>query len=89
MLTPLFAPFWEARLSRGTSGLRWILLERLRLACPCKSGANLLSKFGIKAARGGWSRGRAGSVRLQLLQKGSVMKRSFVHGGNGNSSPQA
>lgn len=39
-------PFPEAPLSFGTSGLRSMLLERLRFAYPCKSGANLLSNFG-------------------------------------------
>lgn len=75
-------------LSFGTSGLRSMLLERLRFACPCKSGANLLSNFGVKRASPGWGSGRAGSVRLPLLQQGSEMKQSFVHSRNGNNSPQ-
>lgn len=58
---PPFAlePCWEAHLSLGTSGFRSILLERLRFACPCKSRANLLSNFGIKAASPGLSHGES------------------------------
>lgn len=46
-------PFREAPLSFGTFCLRSMLLERLRFACPCKSGANLLSNFGIKTVSPG------------------------------------